>query len=100
MLTTTKDALGRDITSGDGMRFIDVGRKSKKTGARIITDYETVNGAIGTPGTDHYTSIYFVRMDPGHSQPWQFAPLFLRKMKVGCLAVSSIKPRLNGQLAI
>ena len=75
MLTTTKDALGRDITSYDGMKFIDVGRKSKKTGARIITDYEKADGTLGVEGTDHYTSIYFVRMDPGHFQPWQFAPL-------------------------
>lgn len=75
MLTTTKDALGRDITSYDGMAFVDVGRKSKKTGTRIITDSEKVDGTAGTPGSDAFTSIYPLRMDPGHFQPWQFAPL-------------------------
>lgn len=75
MLSTTQDSLGREIVSYGGMKFVDVGRKSKATGARIIKTYEDVNGDDGTENSDVYTSIYAIRMDPSHFQPWQMAPL-------------------------
>jgi hypothetical protein len=75
MLSTTQDALGREIVSYGGMKFVDVGRKSKAVGTRIIKTYEDVNGDDGTENSDHYTSIYAVRMDKEHFQPIQMAPL-------------------------
>lgn len=74
LLTTSKDALGRDITEYDGMKFINVGVKDRKTEAKIITDNEKDDGTQGSV-SDKFTSIYLLRMGPDHFQPWQMKAL-------------------------
>lgn len=74
-LSVTQDSLNRPIYDFDGMKFIDVGRKSPKTGSQIITDTEKADGTDGVAGTDSCTSIYLMRMDRDHFQPLQMFPL-------------------------
>lgn len=72
-LKTTEDSLGREFLEFNGVKFIDAGYKTDDT-TMVITDKELYTGVYdGTNGTA--TSVYFVRMDDQHFQPFQFEPL-------------------------
>ena len=71
-LKTTEDSLGREFIDYNGVKFIDAGYKVNDSDM-IIGDNELYNGTEDQSGTA--TSIYFVRMDEQHYQPFQFESL-------------------------
>ena len=62
-LKVTEDSLHRVFQDWDGVKYIDMGFEYDDTN-KVITDSEDAYGAAGTPGTDHCTSIYLVKMGP------------------------------------
>lgn len=71
-LKTTEDSLGREFIDFNGVKFIDAGYKVNDTDM-IITDKELYTGVEDPSGTA--TSVYFVRMDEQHYQPFEFEAL-------------------------
>ena len=75
-LKTTEDSLHRTFQMYKDAKIIPVGRLNLESGVKmILPNYETVAGAVGTEGTDHYSSVIAVRMDTEHLMPWQMKPL-------------------------
>ena len=72
-LKTTEDSLGREFIDFNGVKFIDAGYKVNDTDM-IITDKELYTGVYDA-STGTATSVYFVRMDEQHYQPFQFESL-------------------------
>lgn len=60
-LKTTEDSLHRIFQDWDGVKYLDMGYEYDDEN-KVITDSEDAYGADGTPGTDHCTSIYLVKM--------------------------------------
>ena len=71
-LKTTEDSLGRQFIEFNGVKFIDAGYKVDDT-TMIIGDNENYNGVVTDDGMA--TSIYLVRMDEQHYQPFEFEAL-------------------------
>ena len=71
-LKHTEDSLGRKFLEYDGIKFVDAGYKVNDTD-QVIGNKELYTGVEDVSGTA--TSIYFVRMDQQHYQPFQFEPL-------------------------
>ena len=72
-LKTTEDSLGREFLEFNGVKFVDAGYKTDDT-TMVITDKELYTGVYdASDGTA--TSVYFVRCDDQHFQPFQFEPL-------------------------
>ena len=71
-LKTTEDSLGRQFIDYDGIKFIDAGYKVNDTD-QVIGNSELYTGVDDVSG--NATSVYFVRMDKQHYQPFQWANL-------------------------
>lgn len=78
LLKTTEDALGRDITEYNGMKFIDVGVSDRGSETKIITDTEANTGVDA--GNSAYTSVYALRMGINHFQPWEMNPMEVKDL--------------------
>lgn len=72
-LKTTEDSLGRSFLEYDGIKFIDARSKVSSDKDLVISNSETYNGVEDPSG--NCTSVYFVRMDKTHYQPWQYEKL-------------------------
>lgn len=72
-LKTTEDSLGREFVEFNGVKFVDAGYKVDDTN-KIIGDKELYTGVEDTEN-GNATSVYFIRMDEQHYQPFQFENL-------------------------
>ena len=72
-LKTTEDSLGREFLDYNGVKFIDAGYKVNDRD-KIIGNKELANGTEDLQNGVG-TSIYLVRMDEQHYQPFQFESL-------------------------
>lgn len=78
-LKVTEDSLHRIFEDWDGARYIDMGLLYDDV-TKVITDSEDAYGADGTPGTDHCTSIYLVKMGEEFWQPVQAEGLYTSEL--------------------